>query len=240
LFFDYDGVLAPITADPVNSSVRADIAQLVRDLRREFKVTVVSGRDCPFLYRNLPGLDGYACVFGLEIHGGGYAVLDEEVYRGVKPRLLEELSAAARRLLGDSAGVIYGRTLSGVLVGVSIYWFVSRGKPALLEVLVKEAAARGLVIYDVAKWGDFAEYIDIHVARRSKRESIRVLKALLGVDRVVYFGDSYNDIPAFEEADARVFVKHEFNRGLEVDADYVVDAESLSAWIAKNAEALKE
>lgn len=239
LFFDYDGVLAPITIDPLNSGVRDELASTIRSLRGEFAVAIVSGRDCPFLLKNAPGFDGYACVLGLEIHGGGYVVLDEEVYRGIKPRALEELSVRIRSLLGEEVGVIYGKTLSGVLIGMSVYWYIDRGRPANLDKVIREALAKGLVVYNTAKWGNFAEYVDIHVAKRNKQESIRILKALLGVDRVVYFGDGVNDLPAFREADVGVFVKHDFNRELSVDVDYVVEAEVLPAWIRENLSILK-
>lgn len=234
MFFDYDGVLAPITVDPLNSGVRDELALTIKSLRGEFALAVVSGRDCPFLRRNAPGFDGYACVLGLEIHGGGYVVLDEEVYRGVKPRALEELSAKIKSLLDEEVGVIYGKTLSGVLIGISVYWYTSRGRPANLDEVIREALARGLVVYNIAEWGNFAEYVDIHVAKRNKQESTKILRALLGVDKVVYFGDSVNDVPAFREADIGVFVKHDFNRELNVDVDYVVEAERLPAWIREN------
>lgn len=232
LFFDYDGVLAPITPSPLSSGVYPELMTVIKSLQNEnFKVAVISGRDCPFLYENVPGLDGYACVFGLEIHGGGYTVLDEEVYRGVKPRALEDLAPRVKNILGENVGIIFGRTLSGIPLGMSVYWFKNAGKPANLDVFANEALARGLVVYDIAKWGDFAEYVDVHVAKRSKREAVRILKTLLEVNEVVYFGDTVNDIPAFAEADVSVLVKHEFNENLNIEADYIVKVKDLPSWV---------
>lgn len=234
LFFDYDGVLAPITQSPVASRVPPVMLNIIRELQRDFEVAVVSGRDCPFLYENTPDLDGYACIYGLEVHGGNYAVLDEELYRGVKPRILEKLASRAMGTLGDGAGVILGKTLTGVPAGMSIYWYTNRGLPHGLNSIVDEARSSGLAVYDVMKWGDYAEFIDIHVARRSKRDAVRVLRALLEVDRVVYFGDSISDLPALAEADVSVFVKHRYNGHLEVAANYVVNAEDLGNWLIRN------
>ncbi|MEM0000402.1 MAG: hypothetical protein QXP03_02790 [Desulfurococcaceae archaeon] len=232
LFFDYDGVLAPITPSPLSSGVYPELISVIKSLQNEgFKVAVISGRDCPFLYEKVPGLDGYACVFGLEVHGGGYVVLDEEVYRGVKPRAIEDLASKVKTILGDRVGAIFGRTLTGVPLGMSVYWFKDAGKPANLEVFISEALARGLVVYDIAEWGNFAEYVDVHVARRSKREAVRVLKALLEVDTVVYFGDTASDIPAFAEADVSVLIRHEFNKDLNIEVDYVIEVGRLPSWV---------
>ena len=42
------------------------------------------------------------------------------------------------------------------------------------------------------------------------------------MNRVVYFGDSLSDIPAFNEADVSILVKHEYNKDIDVEVDYVV------------------
>ncbi|MEM4036932.1 MAG: hypothetical protein QW700_03915, partial [Desulfurococcaceae archaeon] len=71
----------------------------------------------------------------------------------------------------------------------------------------------------------------VHVARRSKREAVRVLKALLEVDTVVYFGDTASDIPAFAEADVSVLIRHEFNKDLNIEVDYVIEVGRLPSWV---------
>lgn len=232
LFFDYDGVLAPISNDPLKVDVTSPMLSVLRELQKDYVVAVISGRDCPFLYDKIPGLNGYACVLGLEIHGGGFVVFDEEVNRGIKPRILIELTMKIKEQLGNRVGLIIGKTTTGVPIGVSLYWFMDKGKPIELDNLIEEARSRNLVVNPVSKWGDVAEFIEIHISRRTKRESIKILRALLDVDRVVYFGDSYNDIPAFNESDVSVFVKHEYNSIPENSkVDYVVNFNELPGWL---------
>ncbi|MGB9816463.1 MAG: hypothetical protein ACPLQS_02550 [Desulfurococcaceae archaeon] len=232
LFFDFDGVLAPITENPLDVSVPSIMMNTIRSMQREYTIAVISGRDCPFLYNRIPGLNGYACIFGLEIHGGGYTVLDDEAYFSDKPRIISELAFRIEKIIGDRGGLILGRTLTGVPIGMSVYWYLDKGKPVELDELIEEAKKSKLVVNPISRWGNVAEFIEIHVSKRTKGESLRILKTLLGVDKVVYFGDSYRDIPAFNEADIRVLVKHEYNSSLSnVNVDYVVNQAELPQWL---------
>ncbi|MFN3268033.1 MAG: trehalose-phosphatase [Zestosphaera sp.] len=233
-FFDYDGVLAPITSNPSGGTPDPELINTIKSLSSEHAVAVVSGRDCRYLLERVSGLSGYACVYGLEIVAKGYVVVDEEAYLGVKPKYIEELASEITEKLSEKVGIIVGRTLQGVPLGMSIYWSLRNGRPRELEYIAEKARSKGLVVYDVMRWGDYAEFMDIHVARRSKDEAIRILKTLLDVDKVVYFGDSYSDIPAFKEADVGVLVKHKHNNDLRVEADYVVDARKLVKWLVNH------
>ncbi|MEM4486119.1 MAG: HAD-IIB family hydrolase [Zestosphaera sp.] len=231
LFFDYDGVLAPIVSTPDGGDPDLRLMETLRKLMNKYKVAVVSGRDCWFLLKRVPDLHGYACVYGMEILAGNYAVVDKNVYLGVKSKTLEDLASKFVTLLNGRVGVIVGKTLQGIPLGISVYWSLSDGMPKELNAILEEARASGLVVYPVMRWGDYAEFTDIHVSRRSKDEAIRVLKTLLGISKVIYFGDSSNDIPAFREADVRVLVRHEYNSGLRVEADHVVNAAELAEWL---------
>lgn len=237
-FFDYDGVLAPITSTPSGGGPDLELVSVVRSLSSEHAVAVVSGRECRYLIDRIPGLGGYACVYGLEIIAGGYVVVDEEAYLGVKPKYVEELATEIAREFSGRVGMIVGKTLQGVPVGISIYWSLNSGRPRELEHVIEKARGKGLIVYDVMKWGDYAEFMDIHIARRSKDEAIRILKTLLRVNKVVYFGDSYSDIPAFKEADVRILVRHKHNNDLRIETEYVVSANELAEWIASHKEEL--
>lgn len=232
LFFDFDGVLSPITDNPLEVSVPSSMLEVIRKMQREYFIAVISGRDCPFLYSRIPGLNGYACVLGLEIHGGGFTVLDDEVYFSDKPRIISELALRMEKIINGRGGLILGRTLTGVPIGMSVYWYLDKGKPFELDELIEKAKRNKLMVNPTSKWGNVAEFIEVHVSKRTKRESMRILKTLLGVDKVVYFGDSYNDIPAFNEADIRVFVKHEYNSTpSNIGIDYVVNQSELPQWL---------
>ncbi|MEO3993785.1 MAG: trehalose-phosphatase [Desulfurococcaceae archaeon TW002] len=237
-FFDYDGVLAPITSSPSGGTPDPELMSIVKSLSSEHAVTVISGRDCRYLLERVSGLNGYACVYGLEIIAKGYVVVDEEAYLGVKPKYIEELASEITEKFGGEVGIIVGRTLQGVPLGMSIYWSLSNGKPKELEYITEKARSKGLVIYDVMKWGDYAEFMDIHIARRSKDEAVRILKTLLDVGKVIYFGDSHSDIPAFKEADVRVLVKHKYNNDLRVEADYIVNVSELAKWLVNHVKTL--
>jgi len=237
-FFDYDGVLAPITSTPSGGSPDLKLVSVIRSLSSEHVVAVVSGRECKYLLDRIPGLSGYACIYGLEIIAGGYVVVDEEAYLGTKPKYIEELATEIARKFSGKVGMIVGKTLQGVSVGISIYWSLNSGRPRELEHVIEKARSKGLVVYDVMRWGDYAEFMDIHVARRSKDEAIRILKTLLRVDKVIYFGDSYSDVPAFQEADVRILVRHEHNNDLRIETEYVVSVNELAEWIANHKEEL--
>lgn len=235
LFFDYDGVLAPITVDPSGGKISPEMLQLLERLSRKYAISVVSGRDCPYLYSRVPGLAGYACVFGLEIHGGGYVVLDKEVYTGSRSAHLDYIRSILHKVLKGKFGIIHARASNGAVLGVSIYWMLSDGRPAGIEALVEEAKSRGLYVSDIGVWGDFAEYISVFVSKRTKQDSIRILKTLMNVDKVIYFGDADGDIPAFSEADVSIFVKHRYNSvpsGIKIN--YIVKYEDLPLWILNN------
>lgn len=237
-FFDYDGVLAPITYNPSGGTPDPGLAGFIKSLNSKHAVAVVSGRDCRYLLERLPGLSGYACVYGLEILAGGYVVIDEEIYKGVKPEHIRELAAEISTKFGDKIGVVMGKTLQGVPLGMSIYWPLSGGRPRELEYIAEKARSRGLIVYEVMKWGDYAEFMNVHVARRDKDEAVRILKVLLNVDKVIYFGDSQSDIPAFREANVRILVRHRHNSDLDIEADYVVNANELVEWLTKHVEGL--
>ncbi|MEM1412687.1 MAG: HAD-IIB family hydrolase [Pseudomonadota bacterium] len=59
-----------------------------------------------------------------------------------------------------------------------------------------------LVAYAGDAWeGNGWRWIDIHHSEASKGAAVDTLRAQLGADRVVCFGDSYNDLSMFETAD---------------------------------------
>lgn len=53
------------------------------------------------------------------------------------------------------------------------------------------------------------------------------------MNRVVYFGDSLSDIPAFNEADVSILVKHEYNKDIDVKVDYIVERNNIIEWLSQ-------
>ncbi|MCE7060356.1 bifunctional alpha,alpha-trehalose-phosphate synthase (UDP-forming)/trehalose-phosphatase [Dyadobacter sp. CY343] len=57
LFFDYDGTLAPIVADPAKAIISEDVKKLIGEIAKRDTVVIVSGRDKQFLgdlFNDLP------------------------------------------------------------------------------------------------------------------------------------------------------------------------------------------
>jgi hydroxymethylpyrimidine pyrophosphatase-like HAD family hydrolase len=59
------------------------------------------------------------------------------------------------------------------------------------------------------------------------------VRGLLGVERIYYFGDSENDLPAFQEADVKILVLNPYNKHLVsvLNFDHVVEYGSLARWL---------
>ena len=231
LLFDYDGVLVPIDKRAFEDNISIDLSKTLDKLRRNYAIGIISGRDCRFLHRVIPGLHGYACIDGLEIHGGGYIVLDESVFSD-KPKVLVELSLEIKNILKGNIGIHISKTFNNIPVRITIYWDVGK-KPDNLGEFIRKALEKGLVVLEPVKWGEYAEFIEIRTSRRNKADAVRVLKTLLGLDRVVYFGDSLSDIPAFNEADVSILVKHEYNKDIDVKVDYIVERNNIIEWLSQ-------
>ena len=89
---------------------------------------------------------------------------------------------------GDRGG---GR-LEESFVGLSNYWLVFRS--------VDDEPH--LVAYSgIALEGEQCRWLDVHHSDASKGGAVRLLKDMLGLERVICFGDSDNDLSMFEAAD---------------------------------------
>lgn len=232
LFFDYDGVLAPIVPEPFGLPSKEIVDVLVslkKNLNDNLGIAVITTRDCQFMFRVLPIFDGYACIHGLEIHGGGYIAFDKAIYSD-KPKTLEKIEAIAREVLGKTANLYLLRTWNNIPISLIITW-KPEGKPAGLEQVLKEAISNDLSVSNIVHHGSYYDFIEVRIAKRSKDKALRILKTLLDLDNVVYFGDSQSDIPAFKEADISIFIRHEFNRELGINADYEVEISQLASWL---------
>lgn len=73
---------------------------------------------------------------------------------------------------------------------------------AILAVLRSVNDEPNLVAYSGTAWeGDQWRWLDVHHSDASKGGAVQLLKELLGIERVVCFGDSDNDLSMFEMAD---------------------------------------
>lgn len=192
---------------------------------------MVSSKDCGFVKRVVPGLHGYSCINSIEVQAGGYIAFDERALDPSRTQLIERLYEESLRIHGGPV-YIERKTLSiGVLAGFSIDWRGSGTPPPGLRDLLEMSRREGLYVLEYST----EPFVDIYVVETRKSSGVVLLKKILGVDRVVYVGDSENDVPAFRVSDVSVFVRHRYNRGLEVEADYEIEFERLGEWLVRYA-----
>ena len=185
---DFDGVLAPIVADPSTSRPLPGSAAAIRALAELPGTTVVlvSGRALGDL-RAVAGFDAPVRLVGS--HGGefddGPLVLTDE-QRAAK----EALERAARGVVDGEPGVRLEDKPAGVVVHV-------RGAdPAVAERVLDAARAGPARLPGVAATEGKA-VLEMAVVQVSKGLAIDTLREQLGADAVLFAGDDVTDETAF-------------------------------------------
>lgn len=114
-------------------------------------------------------------------------------------------SAAERRLLDniDYDKELKVRSLNELPADAPVTHINAIGEKAAIKNIFQDVNSEPqLVAYSgVAMEGTQWRWIDVHHSEASKGGAIATLKELLGLERVVCFGDSYNDLSMFEAAD---------------------------------------
>ena len=95
------------------------------------------------------------------------------------------------------------RALSELPTDASVTHINSIGAPGAIKAVVSNIEKEvHLVSYSgLAHEGEGWHWLDVHHSDASKGGAIKVLKELLGLQRVICFGDSDNDLSMFEVAD---------------------------------------
>lgn len=235
-FFDYDGVLSPVESERSRAYPSSDRLEMISYLRSiKVMVAVVSGKDCPFLMERGLNVDAIACVNGLEIRIPGYVVIDERVLNVSKQTEFSGFVSEVERVVGREAYVEKKRISLGPAIGISIDWRSKGGKPHKLREIMYLAEKSGFAVSYAA--GE--PFIDIHIVKSEKDLAVSFLRKIFDIKKVVYFGDSQRDLPAFKVSDVRVFVKHGSNEGIVLDlVDYTVSYDALSKWVMNYAGSL--
>ncbi|MEM3830748.1 MAG: hypothetical protein QXS89_00890 [Sulfolobales archaeon] len=234
-FFDFDGTLAPLDRRREDLRVSEDNVKMLEILREKgFRTAVISSKDCGFLRSKIPvNLDGMACIYALEIRGGGYVVVDEKsVERESNEKIQKILSML--KALENQVTLEIKKVLDAYVGGIGIDWRFSGGRPSEIDSIIDLARSLGLKIYEYK----YYPFLDIYTSYREKDWSVKILRTLLGVDKIVYLGDSENDLKAFEEADVRVLVRHKYNKHFNPDVDYIVEFDSVARWVLDYARSL--
>ena len=106
------------------------------------------------------------------------------------------------RVLGLD-GHIRIRTLDELPADATVTHVNSIGAPAAVKAVVLDVEDEShLVAYSgLAREGAEWHWLDVHHSDASKGGAVKTLKELLGLERVICFGDSDNDLSMFETAD---------------------------------------
>jgi hydroxymethylpyrimidine pyrophosphatase-like HAD family hydrolase len=118
------------------------------------------------------------------------------------PALQTDADLELVRVLGLE-GNIGIRALDELPADAAVTHVNSIGAPAAIEAVVRGVEDEPhLVAYSgLAREGVDWRWLDVHHSDASKGGAIKTLKELLGLDRVICFGDSDNDLSMFEAAD---------------------------------------
>jgi hypothetical protein len=103
----------------------------------------------------------------------------------------------------DIDGHVTMHALDDLPADATVTHINSIGSPGAIEAVARSVEDEAhLVAYSgLAREGAEWHWLDVHHSDASKGSAIRTLKALLGLERVICFGDSDNDLSMFEAAD---------------------------------------
>lgn len=118
------------------------------------------------------------------------------------PALQTEADRELVRNLGLE-GQVKAHPLEALPADASVTHVNSIGAPAAVQAIVQQVEDEAhLVAYSgIAHEGADWHWLDIHHSDASKGGAIETLKSLLGLERVICFGDSDNDLSMFRTAD---------------------------------------
>jgi hydroxymethylpyrimidine pyrophosphatase-like HAD family hydrolase len=225
ILFDFDGTLSPLNVSRDVAKIRDDVVAVLKELAKGYVLGVVSSKDCNFLLSKAPFFHSYVCVNGLEILTNEYMLLDSVVIGKNLLKAIEDVYFEAKEL--QNVIIEEKRSLLGFLLGISIDWREYGKPPENLGNVIKIAVSKGLHIVSYKH----SPFVDIYVSRKNKGEAVKMLRAVLNLEKLIYAGDGENDIPAFKVADIAVFIRHDFNQELKLDVDYEVKFEELGRWL---------
>ena len=185
---DFDGVLAPIVADPSTSRPLPGSAAAIRALAELPGTTVVlvSGRALGDL-RAVAGFDAPVRLVGShggEFDDGGLVLTDEQSL------VKAELEAAVRSVVDGEPGVRLEEKPAGIVVHV-------RGADDAVAARVLDAVRAGPARLPGVEATEGKAVLEMAVVQVSKGAAIDTLRERLGADAVLFVGDDVTDETGF-------------------------------------------
>lgn len=213
LILDFDGVLAPIVADPAQSAMPESTREILTGLvARLGRVAIVSGRSASFLAERVM-IDGVDLVglYGLEHVEQGEVVPDPRI----EP-FLDDLDRA-RRVLTETIAEWPGSELEDKGRALAVHW--RRAKSGEQAAAPLEAAVREVAGDLMVEEGKMVVELRPPVAADKGTAVAMLAEEYVAV---AYGGDDVGDLPAFAEVARRGGTVVAVDHGEETD-DRVID-----------------
>ncbi|AFL66910.1 HAD family hydrolase [Desulfurococcus amylolyticus] len=228
LVFDYDGTLSPIDMPRERAFIPPDLNRVLEGLGERYVLGVATSKDYWFIRDRAAWAKVLGLVSGLEAIVGDSYFLAREAMASDRIRLLDELLHEYK--WGGCVFVEEKRSVLKLLLGLSVDYRMCSHKPEEVELFAKKAGERGLIVFRYHG----QPFIDIYVSKPDKSRVLEIARRLLGLRRIYYFGDSENDIGAFEKADVRILVLHKYNQHMlkYFNYDYIIRFEDLARWLS--------
>lgn len=226
LVFDHDGTLAPIDVPRDHAQVPQDVLEALNRLREFYRLGIASAKSCRFLEERIPFAHFFICYNGLLTLYNNMVLMPREALASYKRESLKVVLKKAYSLAKKYKLYVEVKELDGVVVGFCLDWRRRLVEPPKeLQDLVDFAKSMNLRVVEYPG----RPFIDVFLADVDKAWAITRLIELKLVERpLAYFGDSENDVPAFNVADLSIQVLHEENRWLNLGADYVIEQKDLT------------
>ncbi|MCI4462505.1 MAG: HAD hydrolase family protein [Thermogladius sp.] len=221
LVFDYDGVLAKFGSEtPLPGIIR-----ILEKLKGKYRILVASTRSTEFLVKQVPVADGYIGICGLEILVNGMLIYPLKALDKARSSLLDDLAGALKT---SCLRVELKKNMMGWTMGLAISWRRCAGKPVDVISVEEKAVESGLYLFRYQR-----PFLEIYVAEASKARGVSLVRRLLGLSWVSYFGDSESDIEVFPEVEYPVFVRNEYNQHMSPGNVVEVRQDDLASFLER-------
>lgn len=196
---DFDGVLAPLVQDPLQSRALPGTVETLEALAAlpSTHAAVVSGRDLETL-TSLTGLEA-SSVTRIGSHGAESSGTDPDAapHAAAGGKLEDDQAATLDALVADLAPVVAAHPGSGLEHKPSAVVLHTRGMAdgaaAPAEAAALEVAARHTEVHVLHG----KHVVEISVVKADKGTALMRLRDAVGADCVVYFGDDVTDEDVF-------------------------------------------